>query len=720
MPGKKSFKFPSLELGLGGLLLSLWGCLHWRVLFQGQTFILGDASSVFYPLWKWGSETLGKGLFPLWCPEVAMGTPYEADPTNAAWYPFKMLPYLLFDPTTAFNAMLLGHSLWILAGFWFLARQRGFSTWGAFGGSLILGFSSNSLLLFWSPAMALAFSWTPWVLASFDRFWKGEREGWLFFCTAIALQWSAGYPLIGYLSVFLLGLDLLARTTLKPGFFPLRKSFLFLAALGFAALFNAAWILPLAEYAPLSSLSLRGQMASAVAWGDWATWLNPFFLGHPLHTPRPDFPFRVYFMGLPTLVLFLHGLLTRRISRRSGWLWAAVAVFSLGETAGLGGWLKSIAPGYHWVVRSGYWMPFVVLMTALACLEALESFRNEKETRRADVLGMGLALGTYLAALAVGVPGVLLSFWLSLGLLLAFFYGGFHSTTRTAFLCGSLFFSLGPVDQALHFTMDRSFYDSPPPLARLLTKPGRLYQAPDWVDAHLATSGNGVADACLRVKNSLPPNWPLAFGVWQAGYENTLFLKSFLDWYALPQRTKPQTSLKILDFLGARYVMGVPEPPGAGKVGTETWENPEALPFWFSVQKAEGWNSWNPDNSKFDFGAESLVGDPELEGTYLTRKVSEEFRTPNEIRISARGHGRALLVSSEMAYPGWQAKVGGAFRPLETVNGCFRGLVLNEDETEAEVVYRPVTFRLGCFLSFLACGLWAAMATRKLLSRERF
>ena len=749
MRGEKAFKFRKADLAWSGLLqryadavpaallVLFWGLLYFHVLFQGQTFVLEDSSRVFYPLWKWGSEAWKKGTIPLWNPDVAFGTPSLADPQMAAWYPPVRLLYGFLDPTSAFTLLVVLHHLWALCGFWIFARCRGFMPWLCLGGSLVFGFSFNALSLTWATPMLFAYSWIPWIFYFIDGLRRGHRRSFLGLSAALALQMAAGYPLFSFLTLFLMAWEWSLtratqgwkgnwqRETLEQG-----------AAVLMAMAYNAAWTLPLRELLPQTFLNNRLALSESLHWEDLTTWLNPFFKGHPLHAhPSTPFSVVVYFAGLPTLVVFLWGTALRKARVSSLLLLLLPLLLSLGETGWLGSAIKTIFPVYRMVVRSGCWIPFVVWSAALFFLEAGQGLcgpapgrkkEGKRPVPRRQAAWLIFSIGVYLCALACGVPSCLLSFWISLGLLLAISWAS-QPVVRAAFLCGSLFFSLGPVDQSIHFTMDRSFYDNPPSLAGLLSKPGpsgaapgRLYQTPDWVDEHLMVSGQGVADAYLKVKNSLAPNWPLCFGLVQADYENTLFLKPALGWLYLPQKTKAETSRKILDFLGIGFVMGIPAPPGMDESDGEIWKNPTKLPIWFPVERALDWNSQSKlgdpfEAPKFDLKKEVVTLEHNLVGNYAPRKVSEEFRSANEIRISASGHGRALLASSEMAYPGWWARVNGVFRPLETVNGNFRGLVLNEGETEVEVVYRPLAFRLGCFLSLLACGVWAFMILRPVL-----
>ncbi len=705
----------------GGFLLAAWTALNERILFQGHTYVLADASSIFYHLWKWGGGVFRSGQIPLWCPDAAFGTPYLADPTNAALYPVKFLLYQLLEPTTAFTVLLAGHSLWGLAGFWIWARQGGASPWSTLVGSLIFGFSFNTIMLFWCTSMPLSMAWTPWVFWAVEKCWKREKNGWLFLSAALAFQWAAGYPLFGFMTVFLLLGDWAFRHWAGKDRLPRGSTLKGAGVLAWAALFNAAWMLSLAEFIPYSNLSRRAEMASSIQWGDWGTWLNPFYRGHPLFTPSTGFIFQDYFAGLPSLVLILYGLGKGYLSRRTLFLGGGVLVLSLGETAFVGGWLKEILPGYHWVVRSGYWLPFVVLLMAMASLGVVDGLRRETP-RGWDLFGWMLSLGIYAAALLAGVPWELWSFWISLVSLLLFFNRDWKSPLRAVFLFSALVFSLGPVDRGVFFTMPRSFYDDAPPLPGDFTQPGRLYQPPDWVEGFLTVSGKGVAEAYHKIKKNMVPDWPLSFDRPEAGYTNTLFLEPFLDWYYRPERVPAEASRKILSYLGARYVMGLPAPPKVPRLEEGCWENTGAMPLWFSVERAQAWDfSGDPDgpfeNPRFDFKKTALVRNLELEGPYSPRKVMEISRGPNDIHLEAEGPGRAFLVSSEMAYPGWWGRVNGTWRPLETVNGCFRGLRIEPGETSAEIVYRPETFRLGLFLSFLACGIGAGLILKNGLSK---
>lgn len=709
-------------LGIG----IFWALFHFRVLFWHQTFVFLDCSRFFYPLWKWGSGVIHGGLLPLWNPDAGMGTPYLADPEMAVWYPPKILLYQWLNPTGAFTWLTLLHHLWLLGGFWFWSKGRGFSRPASFLGCLAFGFSANAVSLTWAPSMFFTCSWIPWVFGSAERLRQNRKGAWWGLSLSAALQMTAGYPVMAYLTWLALALEWLFRSGWEEqGRIAPAQWWKGAGALGVAALFAAAWALPFWEMTAFSNAHRRLDMADAMGPANLATWFNPFYLGHPLYS-HPEAPFfvSVYFIGLPIVVLAFWGL-GRGRGKASLPLGATLLVLSLGEKAAVGGWLKAFCPGYRWVARSGYWIPLVLFVTVGAALAGAERLMNPEESRGANPfsLWLALSLGVFGMALLGGVPWELPSFWAALLLLVLAGWKKVRTAWRWAFCLASLVLSLGPVVRSFHFTLDRSYYDERPALCGRLTAAGRIYQAPDFVDQYHVVSGNSVPDVYRRLKDLLIPDWPLAYGLEEVAYSNPIFLKEELHWYYAPLEVGPPVRRKILDYLNVRYVLGpVKEGPGPAP---SFWENPEPQPKWFSVEKAEVSGSWKADEERygaptFDFSKDCLVADALKQGLYVRRKVWETSRTPNAVDLQAVGKGKALLVSSEWAYPGWWGGVKGCWRPLEAVNHDFRGLVLGPGETQAEVVYRPASFRLGCFLSLLAVVFWSGFGLDFLVgSRKR-
>lgn len=72
------------------------------------------------------------------------------------------------------------------------------------------------------------------------------------------------------------------------------------------------------------------------------------------------------------------------------------------------------------------------------------------------------------------------------------------------------------------------------------------------------------------------------------------------------------------------------------------------------------------------------------------------------IRLAAEPNGDALLVTSELAYPGWTATVDGRPSTVHTVNAGFRAVVVPAGRHEILFAYRPWIARLGLTVSAIS------------------
>ncbi|MBV9470612.1 MAG: YfhO family protein, partial [Abitibacteriaceae bacterium] len=89
----------------------------------------------------------------------------------------------------------------------------------------------------------------------------------------------------------------------------------------------------------------------------------------------------------------------------------------------------------------------------------------------------------------------------------------------------------------------------------------------------------------------------------------------------------------------------------------------------------------------------------------------------NEMQIQAQASAPSVLVQSEAWYPGWRAWVNGQSVPLEQANFLFRGVAVPAGVSSVRVVYEPVTYRFGLFLSL--CGL-SALGGIVMVQRRKF
>jgi hypothetical protein len=117
--------------------------------------------------------------------------------------------------------------------------------------------------------------------------------------------------------------------------------------------------------------------------------------------------------------------------------------------------------------------------------------------------------------------------------------------------------------------------------------------------------------------------------------------------------------------------------------------------------------------SQFLLPSSSLRLEQRFEGTYLYQNALWRPRawldgdgradvirwSPNRIEVEAEGAG--LLVLSEVAYPGWVARVDGEHRPVEPVYGLLRGVQLPKGEHTVVFEYRPWPVYAGAAITLL-------------------
>lgn len=90
----------------------------------------------------------------------------------------------------------------------------------------------------------------------------------------------------------------------------------------------------------------------------------------------------------------------------------------------------------------------------------------------------------------------------------------------------------------------------------------------------------------------------------------------------------------------------------------------------------------------------------------------------DEVRLAAVADTPALLVTSELAYPGWRATVDGTPVDVATVNGAFRAVVVPAGRHEVAFAYRPRLGHVGLVVGgtslvvLLACAVSAASRRR--------
>jgi hypothetical protein len=74
----------------------------------------------------------------------------------------------------------------------------------------------------------------------------------------------------------------------------------------------------------------------------------------------------------------------------------------------------------------------------------------------------------------------------------------------------------------------------------------------------------------------------------------------------------------------------------------------------------------------------------------------------DDIRLEADAKQNAMLLLTDLAYPGWKAYVDGKETPIYRANYLFRSVFVPAGKHTIEFAYRPRSFRLGLLITLLA------------------
>jgi hypothetical protein len=76
--------------------------------------------------------------------------------------------------------------------------------------------------------------------------------------------------------------------------------------------------------------------------------------------------------------------------------------------------------------------------------------------------------------------------------------------------------------------------------------------------------------------------------------------------------------------------------------------------------------------------------------------------TPNEIDLNVTSNQKALLVTSDIYYPGWKVTINGKEQKLYEVNDLLRGTIVSQGKNIIQYKFHPDSFFAGIKLALIA------------------
>lgn len=662
------------------LVLLLAIALNWQSVFSRDSLPAGSDVS---DLWvtHWGNAAFLKqaaastGTIPLWNPYTMSGRPFDGDPLAAIFYPPMELVQLL-PLRTFFLVLLVGHLALAGAGMYALARR---------GVRLGIGASLFAALAFmWSSRLighygaghvtfVLAAAWLPWVALGVVLAIR-ERAIWVAPAgLAFGLAILAGHPQVAFyhgLMIGALGLGGIVwavareRVTRDRVIAALRVVAIVAATGTIGALIGAALIVPALEF---TRLSLRDNGLVVTDRLAIQAFLRYLFVV-PMNIPTPH---EVTFApGIAALFLAPLGFL-RRPRLAAGLLLAVLtaAVLSLGARTPVMPFLAAHVPGFgYFRAPARIWLLGTLALAVLGALglQALPSGRRY--------------LRTLIPMSAIALLG--LNLWL--------------------------------LDMPLLHVQPAGPRAAPSKLeAEAARQAGdnRIYGVERNIrQAILPDLGIDLADGQDPLQIAAYARFmQLAGGYQYNGYAIAIPPFEVYD-TGWPTYQEAQPDARLLGLLNvgvvlSRYKLNDTAFVQVGKVDDILiYRNNAVLPRAFLVSGALGESLARADITELARDGESGIVTPDP----AAGQVSITGIGPDGLAVRVDARQAAYLIVGDSWFPGWEARIDGRSAPVSKIGGVIQGVAVPAGTHTVELVYQPLSVRIGLLLSVLGLTLAAA------------
>jgi len=703
------------------LITAATALFFWPVWLAGYRFPRGggDLWGQLYPVWAYVGEWVRRGSFPLWHTRLMAGDPIIAESQYGLLNPLNWSLFLV-SPIPDWMVLARGMlSLW-LAGVGLYLYLRHSPVWGLRTSSALVGafaymFANPFIAHLGHPQFNDTMAWLPWVLLGLEYAARVRRAIPLA-GLALGLLLLAGHGQAALYALVLVagyGVWLVGRGGSRHAFHRLGR--LVLVAL-LAACIAAPGLLPSIERLPYTDRAAVPPASGEYEFqlGMWIDFITPWFHGRGVKRFwGPWDRVETGYVSVVALALAFLGMVRDGAHPRTWFLVSAgmiATLFALGYQGPLYPLVDHL-PFFDATWKTGraiYILSFVLAMGAAVGAEALYRVRN---------------IGIYLWSAGVGLFAIFL--WIvapnwsaaaptadhytralvglrfaAVVLLATAVWGYVARQGRRRAATGLLMLLL------VELTATSAFADVDPPQ--------------NHADPHAAAIDYLRAD----------PGWfrvdvdGKARGLWSpaavvaAGFEvpqgmgNPMEIVAYTQFYwAIPYKGAPAYQV-----LGAKYIVTPKDalPGGEGIWPVFTQDplidihlNTNALTRVWLVYQTHPVTTLEEAyglifSSDFDpVRVATVKGDLALEGTGRGTLEVLAYR-PNRVTLIANTDQPALLVLSDLLYPGWQAYVDREPVKLYSTNGLFRGVFVPPGEHEITMRFFPTSFRLGLGLLGMA------------------
>ncbi len=734
-------------------MLALLSGAVFRQSLSGRLVVAGyDLSLYAYPYRVAVAEALRQGRLPFWNPDIYLGVPLLANIPSAVLYPFNLVFVLSTRPQVLTIDMLL--HVWLAGAFFYAFARRSLrvAPTAALIGAAGFGLGGFAIQHAEQLNIGNSLPWVPLVILGVDQAHRLRSPRWAAVLAAgLCVQLFAGHPQVVYYTV-LIAAAWLAGLMLGEGRRDPVGSLRGLAAVGLGVvvglLLAGVQLLPTLE---LSRQSLRSGgvgIAEAGAGPVPAKVLLQQLFGDYVHGTTSEW---AAYVGIITIAVALVGAVARR---REPLTWALLGVSLLAVLLARGYPTLPFRVAYDFMPGfSLFRAPGRILLITTFTLPALASMgAMELRGRRAALAVGALGLITFAGVLASflhrsghtaliakwypapPVAGQLLAWCaLTVGAALVLTVGRRLGWPATALLvglsCADLLLAAQPSNVA--HPVDPVLY-SRQSTTRLLPTAESPYRSLSLARTIDVTTPVPLADpgqADLLARGVIEhPNLPTRDGLASVdGYEGgilplgpyvefrqLLLPAGFQNLADLPftYLTSEPVNRPLLELLGVRYLV-VSSPDGvqaARRLGYRQAEASRGLVIFQDDQalpRAHLVGNVVPVSDDAQ-ARERLAGpgfDPRLSAT-LARTTCPAAGAPlseaqllrndaEAVEARTRSANPALLVVTNVDYPGWTAEVDGRPAPIGRVDGLLQGVCLTPGSHHVVLHFRPSRWPLA-------------------------
>lgn len=723
-------------LVLAGLTLVLLG----NRLDATDGLFMAGRDVVAYHFWALAffKEQVLSGSFPLWNPAMYCGHPYLANPANFVFYP-SILLYLVLPIPWALNVDIATHLLVAATGAYTLGFLLTGSRAAGLSAAVVYAFSGHLLDTIHAGHLNKlhAASVLPWIFWQVERACRGDRTRHLA-CAGVlfGLQLLTGnsqnnvYTMV-FSALYFAGRHLRSRDPSRVPLLPHAASFLLVPLMGVGL--AAIQLAPSAEFVALSDRAEPSYAFSTFMSFPWANLLT-------LLVPRPDTPAVSldweYSCYASVLAIGLAALGAARSSRRAIAL-PVLVLCVLALTFMLGANTPLYRVYFEWVplVRN-FRIParalvlFVLLVSMLVALGTEHLLTPGPQPRFGGLAALAaLSLGglMLLGARALGISPWSPPFQVAYGFV-ALSAAVLHLAPRAGpRLGGALVVAVIYVD--LHATfapgvpsVDVNELLTQLPYEKVIAEDPELFRVAipsTFTDDLSDTASRGGVFGYQNANGYIP----LAIGTYfrfvhdMASAPVPVHRRHTLA----PELSMPGAALSSR-ILGIKYVVF----PDNGRISMTRarWHMPRALLAHRvevipdrsrRLQRLQD-PAFNPVMEVILESADERASPagPSSDASPL-ETVAVSSYGPDAITLDVTAASPGWVVVSELFFPGWEVTVDGEPSPIHKANEVLRAVAVGPGHHVLEMVYRPLSLRVGAAVSaFTLIALaWSVLRARR-------